>query len=127
VSARSVQHVLSQHGTTFSDELLAMRLEAAFGMLKSGSSDPIADIAFKCGFSDLDFPSRVPQALRQDAECGARREVNLHIIGNKTKCPRQARASFIYHSGVRKARTQDLSGPIAIPDQRVSALSGMTE
>lgn len=53
LSARSVQHVLSQHGTTFSDELLAMRLEAAFGMLKSGSSDPIADIAFKCGFSDL--------------------------------------------------------------------------
>lgn len=53
MSARSVQHVLSQHGATFSDELLAMRLEAAFGMLRSGATDAIADIAFKCGFSDL--------------------------------------------------------------------------
>ena len=53
MSARSIQHVLSQHGTTFSDELMAMRLEAAFGMLRSGATDPIADIAFKCGFSDL--------------------------------------------------------------------------
>jgi len=53
LSARSVQHVLSQNGTTFSDELMAMRLEAAFGMLRSGATDPIADIAFKCGFSDL--------------------------------------------------------------------------
>lgn len=53
MSARSVQHVLSQHGATFSEELLAMRLEAAFGMLRSGATGAIADIAFKCGFSDL--------------------------------------------------------------------------
>lgn len=53
MSARSIQHVLSQHGSTFSAELMAMRLEAAFGMLRSGTRDPIADIAFKCGFADL--------------------------------------------------------------------------
>lgn len=53
MSARSIQHVLSQHGTTFSDEVMAMRLEAAFGMLRSGATEAIADIAFKCGFSDL--------------------------------------------------------------------------
>lgn len=53
LSARSVQHVLSQHGSTFSEELMTMRLEAAFGMLRSGATDPIPDIAFKCGFSDL--------------------------------------------------------------------------
>jgi AraC-like DNA-binding protein len=53
LSVRSVQHVLSQHGSTFSEELMAMRLEAAFGMLRSGATDPITDIAFKCGFSDL--------------------------------------------------------------------------
>lgn len=53
MSARSIQHVLSQHGSTFSEELMAMRLEAAFGMLRSGATGPIADIAFKCGFSDL--------------------------------------------------------------------------
>jgi AraC-like DNA-binding protein len=53
ISARSIQHVLSQHGSTFSAELMTMRLEAAFGMLRSGTTDPIADIAFKCGFSDL--------------------------------------------------------------------------
>lgn len=53
MSARSIQHVLSQHNSTFSAELMTMRLEAAFGMLRSGATDPIADIAFKCGFSDL--------------------------------------------------------------------------
>lgn len=53
MSARSIQHVLSQHGSTFSEELMAMRLEAAFGMLRSGVTDAVADIAFKCGFSDL--------------------------------------------------------------------------
>lgn len=53
LSARSVQHVLKQHHSTFSEELMTMRLEAAFGMLRSGASDPVADIAFKCGFSDL--------------------------------------------------------------------------
>jgi len=53
MSARSVQHVLGQNGTTFSEELMTMRLEAAFGMLKSGATGPVADIAFKCGFSDL--------------------------------------------------------------------------
>jgi AraC-like DNA-binding protein len=53
LSVRSVQHVLSRHGSTFSEELMAMRLEAAFGMLRSGATDPITDIAFKCGFSDL--------------------------------------------------------------------------
>jgi AraC-like DNA-binding protein len=53
MSARSVQHALSQHGSTFSEELMAMRLEAAFGMLRSGATDPVTDIAFKCGFSDL--------------------------------------------------------------------------
>lgn len=53
MSARSIQHALSQHGSTFSEELMAMRLEAAFGMLRSGATDAIADIAFKCGFSDL--------------------------------------------------------------------------
>jgi AraC-like DNA-binding protein len=53
MSARSIQHALSQHGSTFSEELMAMRLEAAFGMLRSGVTDAIADIAFKCGFSDL--------------------------------------------------------------------------
>lgn len=53
LSARSVQHVLSQNGSTFSEELMAMRLEAAFGMLRSGATAPVADIAFKCGFSDL--------------------------------------------------------------------------
>ena len=53
ISARSIQHVLSQHGSTFSEELMAMRLEAAFGMLRSGVTDAVADIAFKCGFSDL--------------------------------------------------------------------------
>lgn len=53
LSTRSIQHVLSQHGSTFSEELMAMRLEAAFGMLRSGATEPIADIAFKCGFSDL--------------------------------------------------------------------------
>lgn len=53
LSTRSIQHVLSQHGTTFSEELMAMRLEAAYGMLRSGATEPIADIAFKCGFSDL--------------------------------------------------------------------------
>lgn len=72
LSARSVQHVLSQHGSTFSAELMAMRLEAAFGMLRSGAAAPIADIAFKCGFSDLStfhraFRARygkTPNALR---------------------------------------------------------------
>lgn len=53
MSARSVQHALSKHGSTFSEELMAMRLEAAFGMLRNGATGPIADIAFKCGFSDL--------------------------------------------------------------------------
>lgn len=53
MSARSIQHVLSQHGATFSQELMAMRLEAAFGMLRSGATGAIAEIAFKCGFSDL--------------------------------------------------------------------------
>ena len=53
MSARSIQHALSQHGSTFSKELMGMRLEAAFGMLRSGAPHPIADIAFKCGFSDL--------------------------------------------------------------------------
>jgi AraC-like DNA-binding protein len=53
MSARSVQHVLSQHGATFSEELMSARLEAAFGMLRSGATGAIADIAFKCGFSDL--------------------------------------------------------------------------
>lgn len=53
ISGRSIQHIMKQHGTTFSEEVMAMRLEAAFGMLKSGSADAIADIAFKCGFADL--------------------------------------------------------------------------
>lgn len=53
MSARSIQHTLSQHGSTFSKELMGVRLEAAFGMLRSGAAHPIADIAFKCGFSDL--------------------------------------------------------------------------
>ena len=53
LSARSIQHILNQHGTTFGEELMAMRLEAAFGMLRSGTTGPVADIAFKCGFSDL--------------------------------------------------------------------------
>lgn len=53
MSARSVQHILSQHGSTFTEELTTKRLEAAFGLLRSGAAGPIADIAFKCGFSDL--------------------------------------------------------------------------
>lgn len=53
MSGRSIQHIMKQHGTTFGEEVMAMRLEASFGMLKSGVSDPIADIAFKCGFADL--------------------------------------------------------------------------
>lgn len=72
VSARSIQHALSQHGSTFSEELMTVRLEAAFGLLKSGASGPIADLAFKCGFSDLStfyraFRARygkTPNALR---------------------------------------------------------------
>lgn len=53
MSGRSIQHIMKQHGTTFSEEVMTMRLEAAFGMLRNGSGDPIADIAFKCGFADL--------------------------------------------------------------------------
>ncbi|MFT4120902.1 helix-turn-helix domain-containing protein [Bradyrhizobium sp.] len=53
MSGRSIQHVLNQHDTTFSAEVMAMRLEAAFGMLRSGMTDSISDIAFRCGFTDL--------------------------------------------------------------------------
>lgn len=53
LSGRSIQLLLKQNDTTFSGELVGMRLEAAFAMLKSATNTRISDIAFKCGFADL--------------------------------------------------------------------------
>ena len=76
LSARSIQHLLKQNGTTFTAEVTALRLEAAYGMLKSGAKAPIAEIAFKCGFADLStfyraFRARygeTPNALRANGK-----------------------------------------------------------
>jgi AraC-like DNA-binding protein len=55
LSARYVQHLMQQDGSTFTGELMAMRLEAAHAELiaepLNGAS--VTDIAFRCGFSDL--------------------------------------------------------------------------
>lgn len=53
LSGRSIQLLLKRNDTTFSGELEAMRLEAAFAMLKSVASARVSEIAFKCGFADL--------------------------------------------------------------------------
>jgi AraC-like DNA-binding protein len=53
LSARYVQHLLQQEGSTFSGELMELRLSAARGALLASPRDSITDIAFRCGFADL--------------------------------------------------------------------------
>lgn len=74
LSARYVQHLMQQDGSTFTSELMAMRLEAAHAELLAEPLDraTVTDIAFRCGFSDLStfyraFRSRfgqTPNAVR---------------------------------------------------------------
>ena len=59
VSARYLQRVLAQTGTTPSRLLLARRLDAAAARLRHGARPcRITDIALECGFSDLSYFSR---------------------------------------------------------------------
>jgi AraC-like DNA-binding protein len=59
VSARYLQRVLAQGGTTPSRHLLARRLDAAAARLRhAAGSRRITDVALECGFSDLSYFSR---------------------------------------------------------------------
>ncbi|MBO9670741.1 MAG: helix-turn-helix domain-containing protein [Sphingobium sp.] len=59
VSARYLQLVLAEVGTTPSEFLLARRLDAAAARLRHpGGACRITDIAFECGFNDLSYFSR---------------------------------------------------------------------
>ena len=59
VSARYLQHVLAQAGTTPSRLLLIRRLNAAAARLRStDASCRVTDVALECGFSDLSYFSR---------------------------------------------------------------------
>lgn len=50
VSARTVQSALSAHGTTFSDELRAVRLKAATELMKRNPGLPMPEVATLAGF-----------------------------------------------------------------------------
>lgn len=59
VSARYIQRVFADAGTTPARFLLARRLDAAAARLRSDNkSGRITDVAFECGFSDLSYFSR---------------------------------------------------------------------
>ena len=59
VSARYLQRVLAQAGTTPSRLLLARRLDAAAARLRHAARPcRITDVALDCGFSDLSYFSR---------------------------------------------------------------------
>lgn len=58
LSERQVGRVFSAQGTSFSNELLLRRVQAARSILQTEPHAPIADIARRCGFSSTSYFSR---------------------------------------------------------------------
>ena len=77
VSARYVQRIFEESGTTFTQYLTEQRLAAAHGALRRPSTAvlPISTIAYDCGFSDVSHFNRLfrqrygcrPSDVRKDA------------------------------------------------------------
>jgi AraC-like DNA-binding protein len=87
-TARSVQRLFEQEGTTFTEYVLALRLARAHGLLSDAScrAEKISAVAFDCGFGDVSYfnrafrrhygsaPSDVRAQARHDAPASCRRD-----------------------------------------------------
>ncbi|MFJ4254684.1 helix-turn-helix domain-containing protein [Microbacterium sp. NPDC090003] len=66
VSPRTVQSALRMHGTTFSDEVRAVRLKAATELIKRNPSLPLADVAKLAGFGTRQSLHRAMRTTKED-------------------------------------------------------------
>ncbi len=75
LSRRSLQRLFERNGDTVSARLLAARLDRAWTRLNGAAPEPIAAIAYDCGFNDLSYFYRVFRARFGEAP-GRLRKVN---------------------------------------------------
>jgi AraC-like DNA-binding protein len=72
VSARYLQRLLEQSGTSFTSHINELRLQKALALLTEPSSERIVDVALKAGFNDVSHFNHLFRARFGDSPSGVR-------------------------------------------------------
>ena len=72
VSARYLQRLLEQSGTSFTSHITELRLQKALALLTEPNSGRIVDVALKAGFNDVSHFNRLFRARFGDTPSGVR-------------------------------------------------------